>query len=90
MSPLKQLFRLEIEFHHRLRTQVLGTGDAASPHTSYALQSGYEPLPRDLGPITFHDIESLRERLTLSANPRDVLPARDSLKQLLGLHLLDN
>jgi hypothetical protein len=89
MSPLEQLFRLEIEFHHRLRTLAPGSGDAASLHTSYALQCGYEPLLRDLGSVVPHDIESLRARLTLAADTRDLLAARDSLKQLLGLRLLD-
>ena len=52
MSPLETLFRLEIEFHQRLRTQAPGDGDAASLHTSYALQSGYNPLLHSLGPVT--------------------------------------
>ena len=51
MSPLEQLFRLEIEFHHRLRTLAPGSGDASSLHTSYALQSGYEHLIRAVGPV---------------------------------------
>jgi hypothetical protein len=89
MSPLEQLFRLELDFHSRLRTQASGTADTASLHTSYALQSGYDPLIRAVGPITAHGIESFRERLTLAADPRDVLAAHDSLKQLLGLTLLD-
>ncbi len=40
MSPLERLFRLEIEFHRRLRTEAAGSGDASSLHTSYALQMG--------------------------------------------------
>ena len=44
MTPLERLFLLEVEFHRRLRTQAPGTADASSLHTSYALQSGYEPL----------------------------------------------
>ena len=89
MPPLEQLFRLEIDFHRRLRTEAPGTGDAASLHTSFALQTGYEPLIRSIGPATLQDIETLWERLTLIADPRDILAARDSLKQLLGLRLLD-
>ena len=89
MSPLEQLFRLEIEFHRCLRTQAPDTGDAASLHASFALQSGYEPLLHSLGAVTARDIETLRERLTLSGDPRDILVARDSLKQLLGLRLLE-
>jgi hypothetical protein len=40
VSPLETLFRLEIEFHRRLRTTAPGTAEASSLHTSYALQSG--------------------------------------------------
>jgi hypothetical protein len=89
VSPLEQLFRLEIEFQRRLRTFAPGTDDANSVNASYALQSGYDQLLRSLGTVTDHDVESLRERLTLAGDARDVLAARDSLKQLLGLHLLD-
>ncbi len=89
MSPLEQLFRLKIEFHHRLRTLAPGSADAASVHASYALQSGYEQLIRTVGPADAQDVEALRERLTLTADARDVVAARDSLNQLLGLRLLD-
>jgi hypothetical protein len=75
---------LEIEFHRRLRTAVAHTGDFRSLHTSYTLQSGYEPLLRSLGPVTARDIERLRDRLTLAGDPRDILAARDSLGQLPG------
>ena len=79
MPPLEQLFRLESEFHRQLRTLAAGsTGDAASLHTSYALQCGYEPLIHSLGPIATQDVERLREHLTLTADPRDLLAARDS------------
>ncbi len=90
MSPLETLFRLEIEFHRRLRTLAPSTPDASSLHTSYALQSGYEHLIRAVGPAAAQDIESLRERLTLAADARDLLATRDSLKQLLGLRPLDS
>ena len=89
MSPLEQLFRLEIEFHRHLRTLAPGTADASSVHASYALQAGYEQLIRSIGPDAAQEVETLRERLTLAGDARDVLKARDSLKQLLGLHLLD-
>jgi hypothetical protein len=36
MTPLEKRFRLELEFHRRLRTQAPGTADASSLHTSYA------------------------------------------------------
>ena len=85
MSPLERLFRLEIDFHRRLRTEAPGTADARALHTSYALQSGYEPLIRAAGATTAGDIEHLHDRLTLAGDARDVLAARDSLNQLLGL-----
>jgi len=40
-------------------------------------------------PISLQDVETLRERLFPASDPRNVLAARDSLKQLLGLRLLD-
>jgi hypothetical protein len=90
MSPLETLFRLEMDFHRRLRTQAPGTADTRSLHTSYALQSGYEPLIRSLGTITARDVETLRARLTLAGDTRDVLAARDSLKLLLGFRITDS
>jgi hypothetical protein len=33
--------------------------------------------------------EALRERLALAGDTRDILKAGDSLKQLLGINLLD-
>jgi len=89
MPPLERLFLLEVEFHRRLRTQAPGTLDARALHTSYALQSGYEPLMRARGTVTGHDIELIKQRHTLAADARDLLAARDSLKQLLGLSQLD-
>ena len=89
MSSLERLFRLEIEFHRRLRTQAPGTEDTRALHTSYALQSGYEPLIRAVGTVTVQDLDRLQARLTLTGDARDILAARDSLKQLLGLPRLD-
>jgi hypothetical protein len=89
VSPLEKLFRLELEFHRRLRTQAPGTADASSLHTSYALQTGYEQLIPVIGTVTARQIEQLRERFTLAGDTHDLLAARDSLKQLLGLSLLD-
>jgi hypothetical protein len=88
MPPLEKLFRLEIEFHRRLRTQAPGTTDAGALHTSYALQSGYEPLIRAAGRVTGRDIELISQRHAMAADARDLLAARDSLKQLLGLSQL--
>jgi len=89
MSPLEQLFALEVEFHRRLRTEAPGTGDAAAIHTSYALQSGYEQLLKRVGHVTFQDVESVRERLSLGGDARDVLSARDSVIGILGLGLMN-
>jgi hypothetical protein len=88
MAPLERLFRLELEFHRRLRTEAPSTADARNLHTSYALQAGYEPLIRAAVAATAQDIERLHARLTLAGDPRDILAARDSLKQLLGIRLL--
>ena len=60
-----------------------GTEDAR------ALQSGYEPLIRQVGTATARDIELIRQRHTLAADARDLLAARDSLKQLLRLSQLN-
>jgi hypothetical protein len=89
MSPLETLFRLEIDFHRRLRTQAPGTADARTVHTSYALQFGYERLIRSLGTTTIRDLETLKERLMMAGDTRDVLAARDSVRQMLGTRLLD-
>jgi hypothetical protein len=89
VSPLEKLFRLELEFHRRLRTQAPGTVDAGSLHTSYALQTGYEQLIPAVGVVTARQIEQLRERFTLAGDTRDLLAARDSLKQLIGIDPLD-
>jgi hypothetical protein len=89
MTPLEKLFRLELEFHRRLRTAARGTIDASSLHTSYALQTGYEQLIPAIGTITATQIEQLRERFLLASDTRDVLAARDSLTQLLGFSLID-
>jgi hypothetical protein len=83
MPPLETLFRLELEFHRRLRTQAPGTED------TQALQSGYEPLIRSLGSVTGRDVERVHARLALTADARDLRAARDSLKRLLGVSSLD-
>jgi hypothetical protein len=80
---LEQLFALEVEYHRRLRCEARG-GDAASMHTSYAWQSGYEPLLRGLGRVSPRDIERLADLFILTGDARDVLNARDSLARLLN------
>ena len=73
MTPLERLFRLEVEFHRRLRTEAPDTADPRALHTSYALQSGYEPLLRAAGAVCARDIERLHDRLTAN-KPRQVRP----------------
>jgi hypothetical protein len=82
MSPLERLLSREIEFHRRLRQEAPGTADVDDLHTSYALQSGYEPLLQQLGRVTAQDIDLLAERYQLAGDARDVLAARDFLTRL--------
>jgi hypothetical protein len=81
VSPPETLFRLEIEFHRRLRTQAPGTADLGSLHTSYALQFGYDQLIRSLGPVTARDLEVLKERLMMAGDARDVLASTARLSR---------
>jgi hypothetical protein len=90
MNALERLFLLEVDFHRKLRTQALGKAMIDGLRTSYALQCGYEGLLRDVGPVTVRDIEKVRERLTMAGDSRDVLTARDSLMQLLGVRQLES
>lgn len=87
MTPLEQLFRLELEFHRRLRCDAHRGIDNAL-RTSYALQFGYERLMRQVASVTAVDIQRLADQLGLAGVQRDVLAARDSLTQLLGLRSL--
>ena len=89
MTPLEQLFRFEVEFHRRLRTEAPETADARGVHTSYALQSGYENLIRVVGTVNRQDVIACQERLTLAGDTRDVLSARDSVMALLGIRLVE-
>ena len=89
MSPLEQLFGLEVEFHRRLRTEAPGTGDAATIHTSYALQSGYEQLLKRVGgSVTELDVDAVRERLLMAGDERDMLKTRNSVMGILGIRPL--
>jgi hypothetical protein len=89
MTPLEQLFSLEVEFHRRVRTQSPSTGDDGSLHTSYALQCGYELILHEIGRATTEEVEKTRERLNLLADARDVLAARDSVRRIISLESLD-
>jgi hypothetical protein len=85
MTPLEKLFFLELEFHRRLRTDAPDAADLEGLHTSYALQSGYEGLMGAIARVTAKDIEMARARFTLIGDVRDLVSARESLKQLLGV-----
>ena len=85
MSPLEKLFRLEVDFHRRIRALPPGVVDSGSLHTSYALQTGYEQLIRETKVVTAHDIEALRERFVQMGDARDLQGASASLRQLLGI-----
>lgn len=41
-------------------------------------------------PVTGNDIERVHARLALMGDPRDLLAARDSIKRLLGVSLLES
>jgi hypothetical protein len=89
MSPLEKLFRLEIEFHRRLRTAAPGMIiEAGSLHTSFAIQTGYEQLIGETGFVTAREIEALRERFFFVCDQRDVMAASGSVSQLLGVRSL--
>jgi hypothetical protein len=89
MRSLESLFRLEIEFYRRVRVLCPGAANTAGLHTSYALQSGYESLIREVGSVTSQDVERLHHRLMVAADTRDILAARNSLRNVLGPSLLD-
>ncbi len=89
MSPLEQLFALEVEFHRRLRTEAPATGDVSAIHTSYALQSGYKQLLKRVGSVTDSEVEAVRERLCLAGDARDVPKARDSMTKILGIRPIE-
>ena len=89
MNALERLFLLELDFQRKLRTEGLGKTTVDGVRTSYALQCGYESLIQSVGQATTaQDIDKLRERLTMAGDPRDILAARDSLMQLLGIRPL--
>jgi hypothetical protein len=79
MTAIEQLFRLEIEFHRRLRT----TYNEPGIHTSWALLLNYEALMRAAEGATFEDVSRTMEKLLLAGDERDVLSARDSVTRLL-------
>jgi hypothetical protein len=73
--------------HHVVEDLLAGTKDPKAVVLRFDYEVGTDGA--QFYTATLQDIETLRERLTLTADPRDILAARDSLKQLLGLRLLD-
>jgi hypothetical protein len=71
------------------RCETSGAGTAAARVALGPLTPHEPPLIRSLGPIAGRDIERLHARLALAGDARDLLAARDSLAQLLGLSQLD-
>jgi hypothetical protein len=89
-SRVETLFALEVESDQLHRLADWGRCDAESLHTSYALQHGYEELLGGIGQTRRQDLEALRDRPMLCGDQRDVLAARDSLGQLLGLRAVNS
>ncbi len=85
MSPLERLFLLEIDYHARLRAYGRTAAEADGIRASYALQCGYEDLIRSAGHVAACDVDALCGRLRQQADVRDVLAARQTVTQLLGL-----
>ena len=85
MSILDRLYRLEIEFHRLFRAEGINAMEAASIHTSYALQNHYEPLLRTIGVVAPSDLAGATERMMGMGDPRDVQAAYHSLRRLIRL-----
>jgi len=83
MSVLDRLYRLEIEFHRLFRAEGVNAMEAASIHTSYALQNNYEPLLRMIGTVAPSDLAMAAERMAGMGDPRDVQAAYQSLHNLV-------
>jgi hypothetical protein len=83
MSILDRLYTLEIEFHRRFRLEAINAMEAASIHTSYALQNGYEPLLRTVGLVDQSELAKAAERTMGMGDPRDVQAAYHSLRQII-------
>jgi hypothetical protein len=82
---LEALYRAEIEFHRLARESDLSPQERAGEHSHYAIQRSYEPLLAAAAGAAREDIERLANRLLCAGDPRDVLGARDSVRELLGL-----
>jgi hypothetical protein len=85
MPPLERLFRLEVQFHERLRAGGTDAAQGSGTHTSWALQAGYEQLIKEVGRVDAAEVVKLTNKMLAAADPRDVLAARDSVMRLLGI-----
>jgi hypothetical protein len=83
MSVLERLYRLEIEFYRLFRVEAINAMEAASVHTSYALQHGYEPLLRTVGSVESSSLTDTRDQMLGMGDPRDVQAAYHSLQNLV-------
>jgi hypothetical protein len=83
MSVLDRLYRLEIEFHRLFRAEGVNALEAASVHTSYALQNNYEPLLRTVGIVDPSELAKAAERMMGMGDPRDVQAAFHSLRRFI-------
>ncbi len=77
MSPLEKLFRLEIEYHRRVRALASVITDDGSLHTSFALQTGYESLLASLGRSPPATWKLCAAACCWPPTPRDLLATRD-------------
>lgn len=50
-----------------------------------AVKAGYEALIRAAGAVTAAEIDRLKDRLAPAGDPRDILAARDSITERLGV-----
>jgi hypothetical protein len=89
MTPLERLFSLEVDFHRLLRNAASSSHDRSSLHTSFALQNGYEQLLYAARGATATHVDALTLGYHSRGDSRDVIAARDSLNQLLGLSIME-
>ena len=83
MSDLDRLYSLEIEFHRLFRAEGINALEAASVHTSFALQNHYEPLLRMIGVVAPSELAGAAERMMGMGDPRDVQAAYHPIRQLV-------
>ena len=71
-------------FRSRFRLEAINAVEAASIHTSYALQNGYEPLLRTVGTVDPVTLSQAKDRMVAVGDPRDVQAAFNSLRHLIA------